>query len=295
MKKLDAHVLTEEQKQLIEDNLPFCYYWFSRHNVYSEDAQQSMLLKLCDHIHMYDSAKGAITTFIGVVFQSKLIADYKAEHADKRIANKLALYLDDPLYQNEDGEDFTIQDAIEVMEKGYDQLEAQMIVANICKNIKKDFAITRTDVELFLTWVETRNYTFCSKLYNIPKSKVEFKIKQLYRIIRAHNLGDTNIDAQYQRFTLEDIKKRFFAINRDAAAEEQAVVVLTPEAAGTKSRSGRSFVISSNCSYFDLNDVHGKLAGTKLSEKRSKNQKSYFLDHFIKNDYKDVEYCYLVS
>ena len=294
---VSLNILTEEQRKLIEENLPFCYYWFKLHNIYNEDTQQALLLNVCNFIHLYNPAHGKITTFIGTILQSRFYSLYKEEHADKRIANTEATYLDTPLYIGKDDSIVTLSDTYPIMEKGFDQIEAQMIIANICKNLKEDAAITPENIELFYAWMYSRNYTFCSKLFNMPKNKVEITIKKIYKIIREHHLENKDIDPKYKKYTLSEIKDQFFALNKANAEPKRAVVVLAKHVMSNRTKSNRSFIISSDHPFFANKSLEEYESNAELSGHKINNQtgKIYLLCKYIKDENKDIELCYLLD
>lgn len=165
--------LTESQKKLIEDNLPFCYFYFQQHQIYSEDRQQALLESLCYNIHLYDSSRGTITTFITQVFQSKFSNLRRSEQTDKRKANNNAKLLSTPIYRNEvDDSEMTLEDTLIAIEDGIDKVENQMLIDNVFKNLSLDKTISERDVKLFLTYLDTQNYTFVGKLFGISTQRV---------------------------------------------------------------------------------------------------------------------------
>ena len=69
---MDVHVLTDEQKELIENNIPLAYFLAKRINhphIEYEDAVQLALLGFCKAARLYDPEKSKFTTLASLAAQ----------------------------------------------------------------------------------------------------------------------------------------------------------------------------------------------------------------------------------
>ena len=54
--------MTEENRQLVEDNIKLAYKFFSKYNIKDEDKQQELLFVYCNAVSSYNTANTANRT-----------------------------------------------------------------------------------------------------------------------------------------------------------------------------------------------------------------------------------------
>lgn len=186
MKEQERSPLTKEQKELIEKNLNLCYYWFNRHGVKSEDAQQSLLCNLCSYIHLYDPERGAFGTFIEAVFRSKLSALWRYENRKKRAADKINVSLQDVAFaSNSHGfiDAYTYEDILGDIEHGFDIFEWNDAYKDLMKRLNES-NISKHDFEIFLSYLTTGNQTQVARMNNISRQRVSQIVLKVRDVIK---------------------------------------------------------------------------------------------------------------
>ena len=164
--------LTKEQQDLIENNMGLYFHWFNKHNIFDEDIQQSLLLSLCDFIHLYDPKKGKYGTFVGVVFFSKLSLIYRRGNTKMREKDKTNISLQDPIKNKfETSDATTYEDIIEYSEKGFDEIDNKDMIENALKNLSR-LRISDHDIEVFMSYANTGSQITTGKIFNISRQRV---------------------------------------------------------------------------------------------------------------------------
>ena len=170
---MDNIVLTEEQKNLIVDNIAFAKWWFNKHDIRSEDTQQACWLELCYRIPLYDASRGSITTFISTVFKSALSHKRSYESAGMRFLDQFKLSLDCPLNSKKETEDVFLCDAIPAPDRDgttIRRLEAQMVMAELIDGVKNDkFNLSQQEKDMFLHYMTSLNYSETGKAFGISR------------------------------------------------------------------------------------------------------------------------------
>lgn len=101
-----TYILTDEQKKLVENNIPLAYFLAKRINhphIEYEDAVQLALLGFCKAAHLYDPEKSKFTTLASLAAQHTIQMEerkYMHEVAKRIYASKS---LDSNIYFEHDG------------------------------------------------------------------------------------------------------------------------------------------------------------------------------------------------
>lgn len=155
--ELERKPLTEEQKKLVVDNLDFVYWWFHRHHVYDEDRQQNYLYAICRYIHLYDSSKGTITTFLGAILQSRLLTSFKQDQTLRETSERMNVRLNDTVYSGEDGEDVTWEDILGYTDVQLDKIESDNVYSKFLESLEKDKDITKNEYDVLIKYLNVGN------------------------------------------------------------------------------------------------------------------------------------------
>ena len=89
--------MTDRDRQLIIDNIKICYYFFQRYSIHDEDAQQYLMIRLCEQIHKYNPERGSLSTFFFTVLKTGYLSYLKENSRFKRVINTQAISLESPL------------------------------------------------------------------------------------------------------------------------------------------------------------------------------------------------------
>ena len=176
--------LTENQKKLIEDNLPYIFWYFNRHNIFDEDKQQDLLYSLCRFIHLYDASRGNITTFINAVFNSRRISLF--EHEEKTYQenlNKVLLRWTDVIIDDHDP--LTLADVIGNRECGFDDVETNDVINRLLEKLKKHPKVNEDDLKIFIAYLTTGNMSEVAKMYEVSRQRISDRIKKVRNLIKS--------------------------------------------------------------------------------------------------------------
>jgi len=166
--------LTEEQKKLIEDNLPFMYWWFERHHIYNEDTQQDLLYNFCALIHLYDLERGAITTFIDVLNRSKIGKLWKRDN-QRQAFEKFAVCLDDYVFSDaSDSKDssYTWQETIGDFDFNLDRYENKEFCNFILNKIKEDKKLKKKDKDILDAYINIGNMSAVGRMFGVTRQQI---------------------------------------------------------------------------------------------------------------------------
>ena len=175
--------LTENQKKLIEDNLPYVMWYFRRHNVWDEDDQQDLLYALCRFIHLYDPSRGNITTFINAVFKSRRISVIEHEKTQQEALNRIWLRWGDVLIDDHDP--LLLEDTVGNNDYGFDEFESTDLYKRLIEKLKNYPKVTPNDFKIFLAFLETNNMTEVSKMYGISRQRVSQIVIKIRNLIKS--------------------------------------------------------------------------------------------------------------
>jgi len=177
--------LTDEQRKLIEDNLEDIKTWFYCHNVFDEDQKQDMLYNLCAQIHLYDSSKGTFSTFIDIVNSSRKIKLYYHDNAIFRTLNNIALRLDDVIYTDSNGVNYTIADTIGDYDVNLDKFEETDLCKYVMNKLKHCEQINKEDLKVFIAYVNTGNYGEVAKLFGVSRQRIQQRVVKVRNVIKS--------------------------------------------------------------------------------------------------------------
>lgn len=181
--------LTGEQKKLIEDNLPFMYWWFDRHHIYNEDTQQDLLYNLCALIHLYDPKRGAITTFIDILNKSKINKLWKKD-VRKQVFEKFTVGLDDYVFPNisESFESsYTWQETIGDIDNNLDGYEEKDFANYLLTKIHESKRITKREQDILNAYLDIGNMAAVARMFNVSRQYISRVIVKVRKEIMINN------------------------------------------------------------------------------------------------------------
>jgi len=130
--------MTQEQQNLLMDNINAFYKCCAEHNIYDEDDRQSILLKLCKAMQSYNPERGAITTFIyNVVYHEKI----RLWRQNKDRLENTSISFEE-VFDVDDEEGCTLADFIGDDEMEYNWAEDRLAYKQILESYKKRFPKT---------------------------------------------------------------------------------------------------------------------------------------------------------
>lgn len=169
--------LTDEQKKLIEDNLPFMYWWFEKHHVYDEDTIQDLLYNFCALIHLYDPKRGAITTFIDTLNRSKICKLWKKDFRKQTIEKFMVGLTDsyDPSH--------TWQEVIGDVDCNLVKYEEENFADYLFSRIKTSGKVKKKDLNILNTYLDTGNMAAAGRLLGVTRQQVSKTIIKIRKEI----------------------------------------------------------------------------------------------------------------
>ena len=188
MNELKRNPLTEEQKKLIEDNLGYIISWFNKFHIYNEDHQQDYLYAVCKYINLYDPSRGAITTFLNAVLISRRSTISRHETNLTESLNKLALRLNDILYEEDDYDPITVADAIMDSYDGFSEFETNEVYKDFLNRLEKEKSITPHQLKVFLTYLQVNNIAEVCRIYNCSRQNIDEIINKVRNKIKKKKL-----------------------------------------------------------------------------------------------------------
>lgn len=181
--------LTGEQKKLIEDNLPFMYWWFDRHNIYNEDTQQDLLYNLCALIHLYDPERGAITTFIDMLNKSKIGKLWKKD-VHNQVFEKFLVGLDDYAFSNlsESFEfSYTWQETVGDIDNSFDMYEERDFANYLLTKIHESKRITKKEQDILNAYLDIGNMAAVARMFKVSRQYIFKVIVKVRKEIMINN------------------------------------------------------------------------------------------------------------
>lgn len=177
--------LTEEQKKLIEDNLPFMYWWFNTHHIYNEDTQQDLLFNLCALIHLYDPERASITTFIDMINKSKIGKLWKHDVKNQMI-EKFVAGLDENAYSNNEDSSYTWQELVGDIDSAIDKFEEKDLCKYLLGKLKESKRIKQKDYDLFVAYINIGNQAAVARMFKVTQYQITKTIIKIRKEIIAN-------------------------------------------------------------------------------------------------------------
>lgn len=121
--------LTDEQRDMIENNHDLIYGFLKKYNLGFEEWYFESAEGLCDAALTFDETKGKFSTYAFHCMSSRVFK--KLDH-EKRFYNGVKVSIDEPIECKDGG--ITIGDAIEDTDQCFDELEVMDLFRDIIKN-----------------------------------------------------------------------------------------------------------------------------------------------------------------
>lgn len=175
--------MTEENRQLVEDNIKLAYKFFSAYNIKDEDKQQELLFVYCNAVSSYNPEISSLSTFIYKCLFNALIKIRKEELEELKIMSEYTL---ESNFSNNDDNDLSLEDILGEEDDSINKLENKMLLESIFTSFREKYPDIPDDKwQLFLECLDSGNIQKVAKDNKININKLK-KIYSAY-LFKLHD------------------------------------------------------------------------------------------------------------
>lgn len=168
--------MTEEQKKLVEDNLPLSTYTLKIIGYPVTDDNLSICyIALCKASISFNEHKGKFSTYATRIIKNEFAMQYRKTKAGSRIPENMKISINQDIYYNQNGDNITLEDTIKNDENIEELIFNKIIINDFYKFLNK---IKQRDKEIVISNIfKDEKQNAIAKRFEISQSYVQRIIK----------------------------------------------------------------------------------------------------------------------
>lgn len=115
-------MMTEEQRDMAEKNMPFVYWYMKTRNLDFDKWEDILLEQLCRSVMKFEEERGlTLLTFLTKCFENRILMEYRNEKKKSRVPECLIKSGYEVLADDKQGHELTLFDTVEDKMKRFDE------------------------------------------------------------------------------------------------------------------------------------------------------------------------------